>query len=86
MNIEPNTTLSTEETTTNATEFLTAEEVSRDYFDGKISYKNVLKLTREGGLPGIKTGKQYLYQRQALDAWTYSNFNTPPNRKFRSVR
>lgn len=69
-----------------AEEFLTAEQVSRDYFEGKISYKNVLKLTREGGLPGIKPGKHYLYQRSALDRWTACNFDTPPYAKLRRVK
>lgn len=86
MNLKQNNTLSTEATNTNIPEFLTAEEVSKDYFGGKISYKNVLKLTREGGLPGIRSGKHYIYHRKALDNWTNKNFNTPPSRKFQAVR
>ena len=67
-------------------EYLTAKEVASDYFGGKISYKNVLRLTHEGGLPGIKSGKSYLYQRTALDLWTSSNFSTPPQSRLRSIK
>ncbi len=67
-------------------EYLTAEEVAQDYFCGKIGYKTVLRMTRESGLPGVKIGKHYLYQRTALDQWTSCNFSTPPQSRLRSIK
>lgn len=67
-------------------EYLTAEEVAQDYFCGKIGYKTVLRMTREGGLPGVRMGKHYLYQRTALDRWTSCNFSTPPQARLRGIR
>lgn len=65
--------------------FLTAHQVATEYFNGTLSYKNVLWLTREGYLPAIRQGKKYVYHIPALDLWTRRNFNTPAFAKFRSI-
>lgn len=82
----PNLKVLHEVETATKEEYLTAEEVAQDYFCGKICYKTVLRMTREGGLPGVKMGKHYLYQRTALDRWTSCNFSTPPQARLRSIK
>ena len=57
--------------------FYTATQVSQAFFHGRVSYQNVLSLTRQGKLPAIKRGKSYLYERHALEEWVKTNFGTP---------
>ena len=57
--------------------FLTAMEVSKLFFNGKIPYSKVLKMTRNGELPALKQGKSYIYLRSALEKWVEKTFNKP---------
>lgn len=59
------------------TVFLTATEVSSIFFQGKINYAKVLRMTRTGELPAIKQGKSYLYLLSALEKWADKTFNKP---------
>lgn len=59
-------------------DWLTAQEVSEDFFEGTISYGRVLKMTIAGDLPGKKyTGRCYLYYRPALEQWKQENMFSP---------
>lgn len=57
--------------------FLRAKEVAKDFFEGKVSYNKVLRLTKEGVLPATKIGKIYFYTQEALYDWAERNSNTP---------
>ncbi|OPX85731.1 helix-turn-helix domain-containing protein [Pelotomaculum sp. PtaB.Bin117] len=48
---------------------LTVEEVSRDYFGGKISAYTVRDLWRRGQLPGVKCGGRLIFSRSELTRW-----------------
>ena len=58
-------------------EFLSAKQVSSDFFNGKCDYYKVLRLTRNGILPAKKFGKSYLYERTELVKWATHNFSNP---------
>lgn len=47
---------------------MTAEEVSKDYFEGKVSPYTVRDLWRRGELPGVKCGR-LIFSRAELDRW-----------------
>lgn len=64
--------------------FMTAEEVSNKFFNGKYNYQKVLRMTRNGLLPAIKNGKSYLYCKESLEAWTEDNFSCPAWTKIRA--
>ena len=51
-------------------EWLTAQEVADDFFEGVISYGRVLKMTIAGDLPG----KKYT---PALEQWKQENMISP---------
>jgi hypothetical protein len=57
--------------------FLTAEQVANDFFQGKLKYQRVLKMTREGQLPAVKQGKSYVYLLSELQKWVDKKFSTP---------
>ena len=57
--------------------FLTAMEVSKLFFHGKLNYSRVLQMTRNGELPAIKQGKSYIYLLSALEKWAEKTFNKP---------
>ena len=57
--------------------FFTARQVSEVFFQGKLNYQRVLKLTREGDLPAVKTGKSYIYLSNELQKWVEKRFCTP---------
>lgn len=57
--------------------FWTAAEVAAIFFQGKIRYAKVLKMTRNGELPAIKRGKSYLYLRSALEDWAKKVLSKP---------
>ncbi len=57
--------------------FLTAKEVSEDFFNGKWGYQKVLRLTRNGVIPAVKKGKSYLYEHSQLVKWAEVNFSKP---------
>lgn len=57
--------------------FLTAVEVADVFFNGKLKYARILKMTREGELPAMKQGKSYIYLWSALEKWAEKNFNKP---------
>lgn len=57
--------------------FLTAKQVANEFFQGKIKYQRVLKLTREGQLPAVKQGKSYIYLLAELQKWVEKKFSTP---------
>ena len=61
-------------------EFMTAREVADDFFEGKLSYQKVLRLTRKKILPSTKLGNEYLYKRTALEAWANRHFKEPSTR------
>jgi len=50
--------------------FLTAQEVSDNFFNGSVSYWTVLQWAKSGALPSIRNGKRYIFDLQALEAWT----------------
>lgn len=50
-------------------DIMTAQEVAAKFFEGKISYQKVLRLTRSGKLPAVKLGKGYVYRRSVLETW-----------------
>ena len=58
-------------------EFLTAREVAEVFFNGGGSYHKVLRLTRQGVIPGMKLGKSYMYRREELEKWAELNFSRP---------
>ena len=41
--------------------FYNAKEVAELYFDGKISYRQVLAMTRKGTIPGFYEGRCFRY-------------------------
>ena len=47
--------------------FMDAKQVSCDFFNGMCDYQKVLRLTRNGYLPGKKLGKSYLYQARMVE-------------------
>ncbi|MBQ9764400.1 MAG: helix-turn-helix domain-containing protein [Phascolarctobacterium sp.] len=49
--------------------FYNAKEVAEVYFDGKISYRQILAMTRKGTIPGFYEGRCYIYEKTALDQW-----------------
>jgi len=57
--------------------FLTATEVANVFFNGKLKYARILKMTRGGELPAMKQGKSYIYLWSALEKWAEKNFNKP---------
>lgn len=57
--------------------FYDAKEVAAEYFQGKLSYRQVLNLTHNGILPAVKQGRTYLYDSESLDNWRRKNFNIP---------
>lgn len=57
--------------------FMDAKQVSCDFFNGMCDYQKVLRLTRNGYLPGKKLGKSYLYIREELEKWAETNFSKP---------
>lgn len=63
------------------TKFLKAREVAEEFFDGKIGYIKVLKLTKEGVLPAKRIGKIYFYTLDALNDWAEKNMGTPAWKK-----
>ena len=64
-------------------EFMNAKEVADVYFQGKMSYQKVLRLTRNGILPATKLGRSYTYVKKSLDYWVEKNFNSPAWRKIK---
>lgn len=48
---------------------LTAQEVSEQFFGGKISYWSVLKMAKSGSLPCFKRGNRYLFDLDRLTEW-----------------
>lgn len=58
-------------------EFLTAQQVAREYLNDVCSYHKILRLTREGQIPATKLGKSYLYKRSHLDKWATDQFSCP---------
>ena len=66
--------------------FWTAAEVAEIFFQGKIKYAKVLKMTRSGELPAIKRGKSYLYLRSALENWAEKTFAKPAWAQKQNVR
>lgn len=61
----------------NSPVFLTALEVADIFFQKKINYAKVLRMTRSGELPAIKRGKSYLYLQSALEKWAEKTFSKP---------
>ena len=64
-------------------EFITAKEVSEEFFNGTCNYQKVLRLTSKGVLPAVKLGKSYVYRIPDLDAWAERNFSKPGWAKIR---
>ena len=60
-----------------ALEFLTARQVSDEYFNCVCSYHKILKMAKEGTLPAKKLGKSYLFKRSELDVWAADQFGSP---------
>lgn len=58
-------------------DYMTAEEVARNFFDGKLSYWTVLKRARAGILPCIRDGGRYLFKRSVLEAWEKAALSRP---------
>lgn len=56
---------------------LTAREVVEQLFDGKISYRRLLQLTREGQLNALRLGHTYYYSGTEVIAWLEKNLKTP---------
>jgi len=54
---------------TNHLTFLNARDVATTFFQGKIPYQTVLRMTRDGQLPAFKQGKRYIYLLSALENW-----------------
>ena len=48
-------------------EVMTAQEVSKLYFGGKMSYWTVLEQAKTGVLPHRRIGGKYFFHRAALD-------------------
>lgn len=57
--------------------YMTASEVARTFFEGKLSYWTVLKRARAGILPCIKDGGRYLFLRSALEEWEAKAMQRP---------
>lgn len=51
------------------TTFLDAKEVSRQFFNGKISYWTILKMAKCGDIPCIRSGRRYLFDLASLEQW-----------------
>lgn len=48
---------------------MTPQDVSGDYFEGKVSAYTVRDLWRRGELPGCKLGGRLIFSRSELDRW-----------------
>ena len=57
--------------------YLSAEEVAKEFFEGKLSYWTILKRARAGILPCIKDGGRYLFLRSALEEWEIKAIQRP---------
>lgn len=57
-----------------AIQFMTANQVATEFFEGQCSYQKVLRMTRQGILPGMKIGKSYLFRCADLEKWASENF------------
>ncbi len=57
--------------------YLKAKDVAAYFFEGKIRYVDVLKMTKKGDLPAVKVGRRFLYLRSALEEWRSKNFYSP---------
>ena len=57
--------------------YMTAKEVARDFFEGRLSYWTVLKRARAGILPCIRDGGRYLFLRSALEVWESQALQRP---------
>ena len=66
-------------------EFMTAKQVSTDFFNNECSYYAVLRLTRKGVLPAVKMGKTFLYKREELEKWAAVNFSKPVYAKVKNL-
>lgn len=68
---------------------MTAEEVSSDYFGGKISPYTVRDLWRRGELPGVKCGR-IIFSRAELDRWfterSRANVEKKENQQYGKLR
>ena len=58
-------------------DYMTAKEVARKFFDGKLSYWTVLKRARAGILPCIRDGGRYLFKQSILEEWETSALQRP---------
>lgn len=67
----------------NYPKFLTAREVAQNFFGGKMTYKKVLELSKDGVLPCKKFGGAYYYTYDALKRWSDEVMNTPVWKKIR---
>lgn len=64
---------------------LTARQVAEDFFEGKVSYQAVLRLTRLGKLPCVKIGKSYIFVRSERLRWLLANASTSGWRKVKAA-
>jgi hypothetical protein len=58
-------------------ELLTITEASTNYFQGKVSGRQLTRLFHAGKLTGFRAGTKIVLYRSALDAWRKSNENAP---------
>lgn len=61
----------------NKIQLMTAREVVDQLFDGKISYRRLLQLTREGQLNALRLGHSYYYSSDEIRSWLEKNLKTP---------
>lgn len=61
----------------NGIELLTAQEVVRTIFCGKISYRRLLQLTHNGSLNALRLGHTYFYNGSEVRTWLEKNLKTP---------
>ena len=57
-------------------QFLTAREVSENFFHRSVSYDKVLRMSRSGDLPRLPIPNRYLYRLDILEEWARKNLKT----------
>ena len=57
----------------NDNQILDAHQVSKDFFQGLVSYDKVLRMTKSGDLPCLPIPNRYLYRRDILEEWARKN-------------
>lgn len=62
---------------------LSAQDVVERIFGGTISYRQLLKLSRDGSIPCLKLSNRYYYVADVVNHWIQVNAATPAYAKIK---